>query len=556
MLDFTNSKNSCLPGALFHLQTVQVITGSAVPLHLGNSARSYSLILMQAGTCNLLTDDGELLLENSGCLLPPGTVTAIHAVNSLPFHCTIICFTTSEQLNHDTLPTKRTSPEQQSSTELAHEHADELAPYFGRLSAQQTKQVLPLAERLYTAIEPPYPLALAARLQCHSLLYELLLILMDTHAPDKTGETMTSAEAASRTAAYINDHYKEPLSRQQLADMAGLSPWYYSQLFKQEHGVSPMDYLVNIRMRHAKEMLLLSKHNLEHIAQQSGYSSEYYFSRIFKKKLGHAPTVYMKNTEQRLANLCYPFDGHLMALDMNSYASHVDMLANHRSTYFHKISYPLANGADPERNLRILRQAKPYLIVREKNQMLQNDEHLRSISPVFEVCWELGWRKHLQEIAGVLRRENHAEQWLESYEQQAASVRRKAIHTYEGATSVILVIYESELYLYGRRNIGDVWFNDLQMRAPFPLEHLPFKEKETTLEELTQWDADIILLHIYEDNLSQSYARMLQQDPRWHTLSAVRKQRVFPLQGPAWREYSSYSHMLMLKRFDQILSAY
>ncbi|SFF28882.1 substrate-binding protein [Paenibacillus algorifonticola] len=552
MLDYTNSKNSCLTGALFHLQAVQVVTGSAELLHIGDSACSYSLILMQVGTCRLLTDDGELLLEGNGCLLPPGTAAAIHAVNSLPLLCTIICFTSSERLEHDTSPSKRPSAEQHRSNELA----DELAPYFGKLSVKQIKQALPLAERLYAAIEPPYPLALAARLQCHSLLYELLFILMDTNAPEKISETLTSAEAAGRTAAYMNDHYKEPLSRQQLAEMAGLSPWYYSQLFKQVHGVSPMDYLVNVRMRHAKEMLLLSKHNLEHIAQQSGYSSEYYFSRIFKKKMGHAPTIYMKNTEQRLANLCYPFDGHLMALEMNSYASHVDMLAHHRSTYFHKISYPLASGVEPERNLRILRQARPYLIVREKNQMLQNDEHLHSIAPVFGVCWELGWRKHLQEIAGVLRREKHAEQWLESYEQQAADVRRKAIHSYEGATSVILVIYESELYLYGRRNIGDVWFNDLHMRAPFPLEHLPFKEKETTLEELVQWDADIILLHIYEDSHSQSYARMLQQDPRWQALNAVRRQRVYPLQGPAWREYSAYSHMLMLKRFDQMLDAY
>ena len=75
--------------------------------------------------------------------------------------------------------------------------------------------------------------------------------------------------------------------------MVNLHPVYLSRLFKNLKGVSPMEYLTNLRINKAKELILSdSDLSLKEVAEISGYMDQFYFSRIFKTITGKSPSEY------------------------------------------------------------------------------------------------------------------------------------------------------------------------------------------------------------------------------------------------------------------------
>ena len=89
-------------------------------------------------------------------------------------------------------------------------------------------------------------------------------------------------------------YYKEDLSLQDLADQIQISPTYLSRLLKQEIGASFIDYLTQVRVR--KAIQIMSDHTVKiyEVAERVGYSSQHYFSTAFKKVLGVSPAEYRK----------------------------------------------------------------------------------------------------------------------------------------------------------------------------------------------------------------------------------------------------------------------
>lgn len=94
-----------------------------------------------------------------------------------------------------------------------------------------------------------------------------------------------------RLCAYINDHLRDNITREMLAEYVHLNPAYLSRLFKKEVGMSITDYLLHERMRIAKELIISSTIPISEIAQTIGYSNFSYFSKMFKK-------VYHENPQQ------------------------------------------------------------------------------------------------------------------------------------------------------------------------------------------------------------------------------------------------------------------
>jgi AraC-like DNA-binding protein/mannose-6-phosphate isomerase-like protein (cupin superfamily) len=118
-----------------------------------------------------------------------------------------------------------------------------------------------------------------------------LTLLQDFRAQKVAGDTTAAIEL---TQEYMVQHYQEPLTLEQLAQLAGLSVSHYSRMFKKVIGYSPIDYLTHLRMDRAKELLVLSDYRYKLIANSVGYSDEFYFSRMFKKVVGVSPREYAK----------------------------------------------------------------------------------------------------------------------------------------------------------------------------------------------------------------------------------------------------------------------
>lgn len=98
---------------------------------------------------------------------------------------------------------------------------------------------------------------------------------------------------------YFREHYQEEISLEQVAANMFLSPYYISRIFKSETGDTPIDYLIQIRMEKAKEILEKGPgQSIQEVAASVGYEDAYHFSKLFKKRYGITPSQVKKGCQR------------------------------------------------------------------------------------------------------------------------------------------------------------------------------------------------------------------------------------------------------------------
>lgn len=91
---------------------------------------------------------------------------------------------------------------------------------------------------------------------------------------------------------YIHNNFSANLTMKELATMCNLSESRFSHLFTEIFGKSPKQYIMNVRMENAKELLLDSDMSILEIGSAVGFDDQNYFSRIFKKHCGMSPNEF------------------------------------------------------------------------------------------------------------------------------------------------------------------------------------------------------------------------------------------------------------------------
>lgn len=91
---------------------------------------------------------------------------------------------------------------------------------------------------------------------------------------------------------YIREHFSENIAVNDLAERYGMSPNYFSAVFKKEMKQSPVNYITELRMKKAMELLEHSEMSVVDIAKKVGYEEGQYFFRVFKKYAGMTPLNY------------------------------------------------------------------------------------------------------------------------------------------------------------------------------------------------------------------------------------------------------------------------
>lgn len=102
---------------------------------------------------------------------------------------------------------------------------------------------------------------------------------------------------------YIEQHYKESITLDLLAEKVSINKYYMSHAFKREYGVSPINYLIACRIREGKRLLAETDLSLSQIATVLGFSSSSYFSQSFRNAEGMSPTEYRKASQAKSQEL-------------------------------------------------------------------------------------------------------------------------------------------------------------------------------------------------------------------------------------------------------------
>lgn len=95
--------------------------------------------------------------------------------------------------------------------------------------------------------------------------------------------------------AYLEKHYSDSdLSLSKLSSICNISEVYFRKLFTEKYKISPKQYIINVRIIKAKQLLTEGIIKINKVAGECGFSNQYHFCRILKKKTGLTPTEYMK----------------------------------------------------------------------------------------------------------------------------------------------------------------------------------------------------------------------------------------------------------------------
>jgi two-component system response regulator YesN len=94
-------------------------------------------------------------------------------------------------------------------------------------------------------------------------------------------------------------HYDQPLTLADMAKAAHLSVSRLAHLFREQMGITPVDFLTNTRIDHAKRMLLTTDNNCTRICYDVGYNNQSYFTRVFKQITGLTPREFRNQNKRQ-----------------------------------------------------------------------------------------------------------------------------------------------------------------------------------------------------------------------------------------------------------------
>ena len=132
---------------------------------------------------------------------------------------------------------------------------------------------------------------------CQAYMEILIIRLMRNIAlavPTESQVVSGNRQCAS-VKRYIDLHFKESLTLDQLAEDAHMNKYYLSHAFKKEYGVSPINYMISKRIEESKYLLAETDLSISQISQLLGFSSSSYFSQVFRKTQATTPLEYRQS---------------------------------------------------------------------------------------------------------------------------------------------------------------------------------------------------------------------------------------------------------------------
>lgn len=362
--------------------------------------------------------------------------------------------------------------------------------------------------------------------------------------------------AIEETKKYIENHYADAISTALLAKKAGLSPKYYSQLFKKEFGIGVHDFLTEIRIGKAKELLVKTSDSLRAISTSVGYADEFYLSRVFKKIVGVPPTNYRRKRELRIASYDFSTTGHLLALHIIPYAAPLHpKWTNYYYQHFRDDILIHLNAfriqSEWESNIQKLSKDKPDQIIAKQDISDEEKQALEGIAPVYYYNFKnRSWKNQLLEIATYIDCEMDAKNFLKVYADKVAETRKLLKEQLEEEKVLVVSLYKNTLVLNRSKTAIDIVYQDLGFSSAQPKEDIQLNEK-ITLSYLISLNPSYLFLNIRQDMDTINYWEKLKCSKEWNRITAVKNKKIAFIQSDPWHEYSASSHLRVLSNIQE-----
>lgn len=347
----------------------------------------------------------------------------------------------------------------------------------------------------------------------------------------RSADLFSSAlEAVQHTVDYIHQYYQKPITVEDLLHLSGVGRWKYSRLFQQLTGKKPLDYITDIRINRAKDLLRLSNHSIKEIAHYVGFKDEYYFSRRFSQSTGVPPRQYTyryHRTPPSLSHHRYSLAprivatgntlGDLLSLGIQPIGASLTVIRD-QVIYQQQLLdiSDIGTYGEPEQIARL----QPDLIIHEYT----TDEvsvALARIAPTFVIYRHDPAHIRLRAIANWIGQGRQADQWLSLHQQQSVQVWKDCIPIKQGETALVIIQIDGDLFVMGGHGFALTIYQPFAFCPPPAVsqmiqQQIPYLA--ITWEDLERYASDRVFLLVDRDATSLEYLHQLTHSPAWKRL--------------------------------------
>nr|WP_240343874.1 AraC family transcriptional regulator [Paenibacillus sp. SYP-B3998] len=388
----------------------------------------------------------------------------------------------------------------------------------------------------------------------------------------RSDHSLSATHSVENTIQYLNRHYMENITVKQLVQLANVSQWQFTPIFQELTGKKPLDYLTDLRINHAKELLRSSDEPLREIAAKVGFADEYYFNRRFRNTAGITPKQYARRMRGKVRvmdwtghevdipvmpqRVIYHGEtfGDLIALGVEAIGSASTFI---RGTIYedhlddiHDIGHPF--NSDKSRML------EPDLII-----VANEDENLYStisqIAPTVTFNSFAPLERRLHTLGDLLGKQKEAKLWLDAYTAKESTMwldLQSHMKTDETA-SVFIFDHGNRLFVMGTTGLSSALYHPFGFKPGDKIQELLASGQafmEITTDQLSAYAGDRIFMLLGHNEISRQATHALMQSSLWRKLPAVRNGYVYQVNALHWNLGDALTRERLLQALPLLLA--
>lgn len=342
------------------------------------------------------------------------------------------------------------------------------------------------------------------------------------------------------TITYMHKTYHQTITRDELAKLAGYSPWYYSRKFIELYGQTPIHYLIRYRIFRAQELLLTTPDLSQNIAKKVGFDDAQYFSRQFKRIVGRAPKQFKHNIHEY--RICFLTPAHAeiaIALGIMPYCVLItnSLTPSYQKALFHKLGIIILEMPQYIIQQDLIVKQQPDLII-GIDLTEETKQHFQTVAPVITgIPYDLTTLIHY--FGNVFNQEHKATRIIKQLAKEVKLLRDKIQQKLPENTTVLYLRVEELGYRYIGEESSDIahlLYAELGLHMPETLRTHKKSFNACSLQQLAIANPTYLFIEkrIMDYYSADANLTSLQKSKQWASLDAVKNKRVFYVDTGLW----------------------